>query len=70
MEIEPTQALLWSFAGGAAGMVALVILGAAAMSAVRRDWPFAAGRLLWSIPFWAIAAYAARVVLAALGVLT
>jgi len=67
MEIEPTQAVLWSFAGGAAGMLALWVLGAALLSAARRDWPYAAGRLLWSLPLLAITAYAARTVLRALG---
>ena len=69
MEVEPTQAVLWSFAAGAAGMLAVWVLGAALVSAVRRDWPYAAGRLLWSLPLIALTAYATRAILRALGVL-
>ena len=69
MELDPTAAVLYAFFGGASGVVGAFILGAAALSASRRDWPFAAGRLLWSLPFLAFTAFAARYVLRAMGLI-
>jgi hypothetical protein len=68
MNVSPTAAFLWAFAGGAAAMFGLFALGAAALSASRRDWPFAFGRLLWSLPCLGLAAYALWLVLRALGI--
>ena len=69
MELNPTTAVVLSFLGGATGVVTLFIVGAAALSARRRDWLFAAGRLLWSLPFLAFTIYAARYVLRAMGLI-
>ncbi len=69
MDLDPTAAMLYAFFGGASGVVGAFILGAAALSAWRRDWPFAAGRLLWSLPFLAFTAFAARYVLRAMGLI-
>ena len=69
MERDPTAAVLYAFFGGASGVVAAFILGTAALSAWRRDWPFTAGRLLWSLPFLAFTAWAARYILDAMGLL-
>ena len=68
-DLEPTAAVVLAFLGGASGVTAAFILGAAALSARRRDWPFTAGRLLWSLPFLAFTAYAARYVLRAMGLI-
>ena len=69
MDLNPTTAVILSFLGGASGVVTLFILGAAALSASRRDWPFAAGRLLWSLPFLAFTAYAAHYILRTMGLI-
>ena len=69
MDLNPTTAVILSFLGGASGIVTLFILGAAAVSAWRRDWQFAAGRLVWSLPFLACTVYAANYVLRAMGLL-
>ena len=69
MELDPTAAVLYAFFGGASAVVGAFILGAAALSACRRDWPYAAGRLLWSLPFLAFTAFAARYVLRAMGLI-
>ena len=69
MELNPTTAVILSFLGGAGGVTTLFMLGAAALSARRRDWPFAAGRVLWALPFLAFTIYAARYVLRAMGLI-
>jgi hypothetical protein len=69
VDLNPTTAVVLSFLGGASGVTTLFFLGAAALSARRRNWPFAAGRLLWSLPFLAFTAYAARYVLRAMGLI-
>ena len=69
MELDPTAAVLYAFFGGSSGVMAAFILGAAALSAWRRDWPFAAGRVLWSLPFLAFTVFAARYVLRAMGLI-
>ena len=69
VELNPTTAVIYSFLGGASGVVTFFILGAAALSARRRDWMFAAVRLLGSLPFLAFTVYAARYVLRAMGLI-
>ena len=69
MERDPTAAVLYAFFGGATGVITAFILGAAALSARRRDWSFTAGRLLWSLPFLAFTAWAAHYILDAMGLL-
>ena len=68
-DLEPTAALVLSFLGGATGVTGAFMLGSAGVSAWRRDWPFTAGRLLWSLPFVAFTVYAARYVLRAMGLI-